>query len=413
MSQLGDYGSGAPEWWDSVTRGVGTFLSDVMRASGASAGNPRGAAPTGITVPRTGVFNAGGLSVGATPRRGGGLVPDRLERAGRAGGANVATQGPRQPTAAEIEAMRQQYVMDRLGLLSGGGGGADLSGYNAMLGDLTAREGALGSRKAEQEAFLASLFEAAEGRSTADRDAVAAAVQSQLESDSARRAQEIALIRGDESARRATADLARGALGVEPGEDLSSELAQNQVAGVGSAGSIADRDARLRQSIAEQQFGREIAGLTPMREMSVRGLNREYEDRLAQLASERAALQAQMAQMRASAGGSRGPSLQDILMLEDRANALYGPGEAPEFSGFLGTEQQFRNRFGGDANEIFGISDRLLSTAMQSRVDVTKPASMAEVLQSMRTSDPALNEFLNRNSGYATAIINLATAAGR
>jgi hypothetical protein len=108
---------------------------------------------------------------------------------------------------------------------------------------------------------------------------------------------------------------------------LSSELAQNQVAGVGSAGSIADRDARLRQSIAEQQFGREIAGLTPMREMSVRGLNREYEDRLAQLASERAALQAQMAQMRASAGGRGGSSVSERLAA---LNFMQGLGaEAP------------------------------------------------------------------------------------
>jgi hypothetical protein len=141
-------------------------------------------------------------------------------------------------------------------------------------------------------------------------------------------------------------------------------------------------------------------------------LNRNYEDRLGGIDSERAALQAQIAQMRASASGRGGPSLQEILMLEDRANAMFGPEAAPDFSGLLGTEQQFRSRFGGDANEIFGIADRLLSTAMQSMVDMNKPASLNEVLQSMRTADPALNNFLNRNPGYAAAIINYATSAG-
>jgi hypothetical protein len=412
MSQFGDYGAGAPGWWDSITRGVGSFFGDVVRASGASAGNPRGAIPTGVTVPPA---MRGGGGFGARPPQGGmaSLIPDRLDRAGRAGGANAGMQGPRQPTAAEIEALRQQYVLDRLALLGGGGGGINLSGFDPMFSDLDARRAGLDTRRGEQEAFLSSLFQAAEGRSMADRGAVASSVQSQLESDSARRAQEIALIRGEEAARRETADLARGALGVEPGEDLSSELAQNLVAGVGSAGSVSDRDARIRQSISEQQFGRELAGLTPMQQMAMMDLNRNYEDRLSGIDSERAALQAQIAQMRAAAsGGSRGPSLQEILMLEDRASALYGPGEAPEFSGLLGIEQQFRTRFGSDANEIFGIADRLLSTAMQSGVDAVKPASLNEILQSMRTSDPRLNDFLNKNAGYAAAIINYATSAG-
>ena len=325
-------------WWDQAGQNFGQNLPGLQEgASSFLSGLGRGAARVGGGALRTafpGLQLFGPLTSPITSA----LAPQQRPAAAPGAGAEdraemLRMQRAGQPRSAAPAApqgfmgMSDEELMAWILSGGGGGGGVDLSGYNTMLGDLSSREGALGGRKAEQEAFLTALFEAAEGRSTADRDAVAAAVQSQLESDSARRAQEMALVRGDDASRRATADLARGALGVEPGEDLSSELAQNQVAGVGSSGSVADRDARLRQSIAEQQFGREISGLTPMREMSVRQLNREYEDRLAQLASERAAIQAQMAQTRASASGRGGSSVSERLAA---LNFMQGLGaEAP------------------------------------------------------------------------------------
>jgi hypothetical protein len=307
--------------------------------------------------------------------------------------------------------------MDRIELLTrgGGGGGINLSGFDPMFSDLDARRAGLDTRRAEQEAFLQSLFEAAQARTEGQREAAAAAIEAQLAADSARRAQDIGLVRGQEAERMAVADAARGALGAEVAPDLSSEIAQNVVGGIGASGSVASESARNRQSILEQQLASEIAGLTPMQQMAMMDLNRGYEDRLSNIDSERAALQAQIAQMRAAASGSGGrqPSLSELFELEDRANAMYGPGEAPEFSGLLGTEQQFRTRFGSDANEIFGIADRLLSTAMQSREDPTRPATMSGILQSMRTEDPALNDFLNRNSSYVAAIVNYATTAAK
>jgi hypothetical protein len=213
-----------------------------------------------------------------------------------------------------------------LGGGGGGGGGVDLSGYNAMLGALDERESGLNERRAEQEAFLTSLYDAAEGRAQRDKDALAAAVEAQLASDATRRATEVELIRGADAARQATADAARGALGATPGADISSGIAQNVVGGIGASGSVSERDARINQAIAGQQYAAEIAGLTPMEQMSRSDLMRGYEDRLSALAGERAAIQAQIAQARASARGSGGPSVSERLAA---LNYVGGMNEAP------------------------------------------------------------------------------------
>jgi hypothetical protein len=249
------------------------------------------------------------------------------------GGANVL-QGLMAPQGPSREQQAQDFISQMLAMAYGqGGGGPNLSGFDTMLGDISSREGALGTRKGEQEAFLSDLFGAAQGRMTTDREALAAAVQSQLESDAARRAQEVALIRGEDAARLAIANQAREAAGVEQGEDLSSAVAQNVVAGVGAGGSVAERDARIRESIQNQQIQSQLAGLVPMEQMARSDLGRGYEDRLAQLASERAAIQAQRAQAAASYRKPT-PSISELLQLDSAAAQRFGlieePGQAPK-----------------------------------------------------------------------------------
>lgn len=306
-----------------------------------------------------------------------------------------------------------QYMADLVSMMGGSGGGVDLSGYDTMLSDVASREAGLGTRRAEQEAFLADLFGAGQTRLESDRDALEQAVQDALASDQARRATEIGLIRGDDAARLATANQAREALGVAGGEDLSSEVAQNAVAGVGAGGSVAERDARIRESIENQQIQNQIAGLIPMQQMATSSLGRNFEDRLAALASERAAIQAQMAQARSAASGRGGLSLSDILSAQRSYNENFGPGEAPEFGGILGSAQQIQQYFGPAASNVLGIANRILTSPGISQLDQTSPAEANELLGMLATSDPQVQSFLNSNPVAAAAIVNYVVQAGK
>lgn len=295
-------------------------------------------------------------------------------------------------------------------LLGGSGGGApDLSGYQQLIDDVNARRDALNIRKWQQRQFLNDLFDAAGVRAAADRDAIAAAVSGQLESDAARRAEEIALIRGDEAARRQTADLARGALGVAPGPDLSTAAAESAVGEVGAAGSIADRDARIRQAIAEQQVSREIAGLAPLEAMSVGQLMSGYEDRLAALASERAGIKAQMAQARAAARGG-GPSTSEKLNALQFVQGAFGPGEGVPIPDLIQTEQGIQQQFGPAANDVLGIAARVLNSAV---IDPAtgKLESPQQTLARISREDSAVSSFLRSYPTAGPIIINYTTQA--
>jgi hypothetical protein len=287
----------------------------------------------------------------------------------------------------------------------GGGGGVDLSGYNEMLSDVAGREASLGTRRGEQEAFLSDLFSAAQGRMTTDREALAAAVQSQLESDAARRAQEVGLVRGADAERLATANQARAALGVEGGADLSSDIAQNAVAGIGAGGSVAERDARIRESIQNQQIQSQLAGLVPMEQMARSDLGRGYEDRLGALAGERAAIKAQMAQARSAPRGGGGPSVNEKLAALGFVSGLNAPAAAPQFGGALKSAQEIQQYFGQAGGDVLGIANRILTGADTSRLDPTSLAGASELLTRLATSDPAVQNFLNRNPEAPGAII--------
>jgi hypothetical protein len=263
------------------------------------------------------------------PMRGTTMIPDRLEQAGRAGGANMMSQAPAMPGEQEgmFAGMTSEEILAFI-LGGGGGGGVNLSGYNDLLADLGAREAALNERRGQQQAFLESLFGAAGERTRGIMAGVPGTIEGQLASDAGRRATEIGLIRGQDASRRETADAARGALGVMPGEDLSSQLSENLVAREGASGSVADRSARIRENILMQQLNRELSGLTPLQQAAMSDLNMGYEDRLSGLNTERSALMAQIAQARAS--GSRGPSVSEKIAALNFVAGLGDPGPAPE-----------------------------------------------------------------------------------
>lgn len=226
---------------------------------------------------------------------------------------------------------------DFLSTLLGGGGGPDLSGYDTMLSDVAARESALGSRRAEQQAYLEGIIGASRQRRTALQDSVAGRVQGQLDADATRRLAEQNALREQDAERLAVTNQAREALGVSSvPADLTSAEAQSAIGANIGAGTTAERDARMRESIQNQQYARQLASLDPMQLQYSTALSNNYEDRLAALASERAQIQGQRAQAAASGGG--GPSISDYAQAYGLYGEIYG---APEKPGILGIADQF------------------------------------------------------------------------
>jgi hypothetical protein len=302
-------------------------------------------------------------------------------------------------------------------ILSGGGGGGapDLSGFEGMLGDINTRRDQLNIRKWQQRKFLNDLFNAAEARDLATQAGIGEQVNANLASDAARRASEVALIRGDDATRLAQANAARGALGATPGADLSSEVAQNAAGGVAAAGSVGERDARIQESLQNQQLSRQISGLVPMEQMAVGDLMNTYEDRLAGLASERAAIRAQMAQARAAARGGGGPSVGEKLAALGFINELNAPGQTAAAPGVLGFLQQSQSATGNAQmyNDLAALGGRILSTARTGRIDPTKPASASELLQDLITNDPAARALINRDPSNTAWLMQYITSAGK
>ncbi len=322
-----------------------------------------------------------------------GLIMDELSaQQGQAPGAEYMGYSPEELMA---------YIL-------GGGGGADLSGYQGLIDDVNARRDALNIRKWQQRQFLTDLFDAAEARVTADKAGIADTVTKQLQNDALRRAQDVSLVRDEEAARRIVADAARGALGVTPGEDLSSAVSQNAAGGIVASGTVADRDARIQQSIAEQQLGRELAGLTPMEAMYVGDLMTQYEDRLAALASERAGIKAQMAQARAA---NRGPSASEKMNAMQFVQDVFNPQSGVELPGILQTGQGIQQAFGPIAGDILGIANRILTSAQTSGLDPTKPAGAQELLTKIAASDPAVRSLLQSYPTAAGTIVNYVVQA--
>lgn len=370
----------------------------------AAVSNPSPAAKTpfnwaAVSAPQTGARAAAPVAPAPKPN----VQRKTLDEVLFGGGAPDMPQGP------SAEEQAQDFIQNMLQLAYGGGGGADLSGFQGLIDDINARRDALNIRKWQQRQFLTDLFDAAEARATADRAGIATTVEGQLASDAKRRADEVSLIRGEEAARRQVADAARGALGVNPGADLSSAVSQNVVGGVGAMGSVADRDARIRQSIAEQQLGREIAGLAPLEAMSVSDLMSQYEDRLAALASERAGIKAQMAQARASAGRG-GPSLSELLSLQQAANEQFGLGGAGvELPGIVQTAQGIQS-LGPIGNDLIAIGDRIISSWAASPTTM-KPLSTQEMLSQLAANDPAVSSLLRSYPSAAGIIVNYVNEA--
>ena len=238
-------------------------------------------------------------------------------------------------SSAANQAPEFDEFMASLGL--GGGGGSaplDLSGYDTLLSDVAAREQALGGRKAEQEAFIAGIIEAARGRGTDAQGRIKGRYEEMGQTAADQRAGEINSIQNSELQRLAQRNAAREALGVAGGADIASAEAESAGAGITARGDAATRDAQIQQSIESQQYANQIAGLDPMQAQYGMALNSAYEDRLAQLASERAQIQAQVAQAKAAPrGGGGGLSISDYSQAYGLYNDMFGAGPGPDVSG--------------------------------------------------------------------------------
>ena len=259
---------------------------------------------------------------------GAGTLKTRIgDELGRQAAASAAASANQTPGFDEF--------MASLGL--GGGGGSaplDLSGYDTLLSDVAAREQALGGRKAEQEAFIAGIIEAARTRGTDAQGRIQGRYEDMGQTASDQRAGEINSIQNSELQRLAQRNAAREALGVAGGADIASAEAESAGAGITARGDAAARDAQIQQSIESQQYANQIAGLDPMQAQYGMALNNSYEDRLGQLASERAQIQAQVAQAKAAPrGGGGGLSISDYSQAYGLYNDMFGAGPGPDVSG--------------------------------------------------------------------------------
>ncbi len=250
---------------------------------------------------------------------------------------------PVPPAAPEVPSFADFVAM--FGGSTGGSSAPNLSGYNSLLADITQREGGFARRKKEQEGYIKGIIEAARKRSEAEKGGIAGRYQGLLDDAASRRAQEIAAIQSGEAARIDTRNAARAALGVSGGEDLTSAAAEGAQADIGGAGETATRDANIQQSIENQQVANQIASLDPMRMAAFSTLRSNYEDRLAQLAAERAGIKAQIAQIQATprSGGGRSTS-ENLALWQAYQGMLGGDAEPVDVSG---TSLDLLNKYAG------------------------------------------------------------------
>jgi len=311
----------------------------------------------------SGPFNAGG--------------PDRFERA------------PSVPAGPTPEEQAMAWIQQMLGQAYPGGGGPNLSGYDTMLGDISSRETALGGRRAEQEAYIAGIIEAARTRGTDAQGRIQGRYEEMGQTAADQRAGEINSIQNSELQRLAQRNAAREALGVAGGADIASAEAESAGAGITARGDAATRDAQIQQSIESQQYANQIAGLDPMQAQYGMALNNAYEDRLAQLASERAAIQAQKAQA-ASSYSPGGPSISELLALQDAAGQMFGPGDMPEIPGLGGITQQY-SPYSNKAEQISNAASSFLaSPEIQNQIKAGGKLDKATLVSLISNSYPEL-----------------------
>ena len=348
-------------------------------------------APVTSMVNARGTYQAPGQSTAATyvapgssspAINGANLIPSNLDTAGRIGvPAPVAPAGPSQSDLA------QQWIQQMLGQAYPGGGGPNLSGFDSLLADVAAREEALGGRKAEQEAFIDGIINASRTRDEANKAGVQGRYEGLLDTASTQRTAEINAIQNAELERLAQRNAAREALGVAGGADLTSAESESAGATVSSLGDVASRDALIQQSIEEQQYANQLAGLDPMQLLAQTQLSNTYEDRLAQLASERAGYQ----QQRASAASSYspgGPSIGELLALQDAASQMFGPGEMPEIPGLGGITQQY-SPYTNKAQQVADAAASFLSSpAIQNTILAGGKLDKATIVSQIVNSYP-------------------------
>lgn len=360
-------------WWEDTLANVGDFARQ------------RGQDALGMLFSTTALGRAGGGPVAEASRQVFGR-PDATDRAfenqmseiDRLGGRQtlqqlIGQQMQPQPMQATAEPMTAYGMTpdEMMQYLLGGssGGGVDLSGYNALLDDIASREAALGGRRDENLAAIQSLYESAAAAREEDQAALEASIEAQIQSDMERQAAQEASRRAAEAERFETASEARQALGADVGtSDLVGQTVEQSIGRLAERALAGQQDIGTTGELARQQLQAEKSGYTSAQELATRALTNAYEDRLAQLASERAATQAQIAQARASARGG-GPSISDKINAMGFIQSLYGgEEEATELPGLEGVFQQYGEIYGGDptaaeitrnfpviANAVYGV----------------------------------------------------------
>lgn len=344
----------AGNWWNGVTSGIGNFfggvgdfIGDVVRAGGATYAPGAATANPRAFVPESRRDDPPAFAGSQT-----GPLPNIADLPGF---TDIT------PEPAEIDLTEPTDPMMQMGMTpdemmgyllggSSGGGGVDLSGYNALLDDIAARESALGGRRDENLAGIQSLYESAAAAREEDQAALEASIEAQIQSDMERQASQEASRRAAEGERFETASEARQALGADVGtSDLVGETVEQSLGRLAERALAGQQDIGTTGELARQQLQAEKSGYTSAQELATRALTNSYEDRLAQLASERAAVQGQVAQARAAARPS-GPSISDKINAMGFIQSLYGGGEEEpmELPGLEGVLQQYEGIYGGD-----------------------------------------------------------------
>lgn len=304
-------------WWEDFVSGID------QAASKGTIGYTPGIQNYGRVPPRAPKYSNAASDAAYAKQQG-----DVAKLGGAAGLRSLVDQElARQVTPMAPESPSFEDFVAMFGGSAGGSSAPDLSGYNSLLSDISQREGSFARRKKEQEGYIKGIIEAARKRSEAEKGGIAGRYQTLLDNAATRRAQEVSALQSGEAARINTRNAARGALGVTGGEDLTSAVTEGAQANIGAAGEVGTRDVNIQQSIESQQIANQIAGLDPMRMAAFGTLRSNYEDRLAQLAAERAGVKAQIAQIQATPRSGGGRSTSENLALWEAYQDMTGNGE--------------------------------------------------------------------------------------
>lgn len=376
---LGNVGN----WWNTVNKPLnlqpttGVMPSD-WRTAGQLQSNPMNL---------LGGTMGGARGVNATPQGGGTGGASTLDEYKYQQDLNAATEQPAGMSQEEIVAWL-------LGGSGGGGGGVNTSGYKELLKDIQARKTALKKRYKTNKSDIEALYTGAATAREADRVALDKSVTAQLEADLTASTEQAQATRDAETARLATTNEARAALGAAtPTADLASATVEGGLSRLAEQNKTTRADIATNQSIGQQQLQSEKSGYTSAQELASRALSGSYEDALAGLASEKASIKGQIAQAIASARGSSGPSVNEKIAALTAAQELTGGSAKLDTSNPTSVIEYFTQKSGKNltpaANAIYaGLSQYGTDPASGKLMDPTTLYNKIAATNSAVSADP-------------------------